>query len=476
MSADRKGFKPYFGLTFLIGFGFFTMGLMDILYDTYVPIFLGNILGKIAEERVGLSKVINGLTGFIMTFDNILAIFLIPIIAVWSDKTRTGIGRRMPFIVVLLPLSALCFSLIPYTTPQALMDKATASQVLPSAARTALVAIIAVIFALNLFKQSVRGPVVALMPDTIPGEFRSEANGIINTMGALGSIVSTLVLAKLMDLDRSLPLLGNTKYRIPFPLAGLCVVAATILLFSFVRERSRDETAGEERVPVIKSLKSIAGEKDKSALWILVSLFFWFFGYQGILPFVGKLSVEVFHMSKGNAALPAAAVGLAQALFAIPSGYIAHRIGRRRAIRGSLVSLAVIMAIGAFLASGLSAGLGATRFYLFLGVMVVFGMFWITIITNSFPMLWQMASFGTIGVYTGLYYTFSQGAAISSPPLTGLLIDFVGYPGIFVFAAACMLVACLFMGKVTRGEPGEKASPSGGTAADTLKKNADGVQ
>ena len=34
--------------------------------------------------------------------------------------------------------------------------------------------------------------------------------------------------------------------------------------------------------------------------------------------------------------------------------------------------------------------------------------------------------------------------------------DFVGYPGIFVFAAACMLVARYFMGRVTKGEPGEK--------------------
>lgn len=44
--ADKAGFKPYLGLTFLIGFGFFTMGLMDILGDTYVPIFLGRIFDK----------------------------------------------------------------------------------------------------------------------------------------------------------------------------------------------------------------------------------------------------------------------------------------------------------------------------------------------------------------------------------------------------------------------------------------------
>ncbi len=40
MAADRKGFRKYFGSTALISLGFFTMGLMDPLYDNFVPLFL----------------------------------------------------------------------------------------------------------------------------------------------------------------------------------------------------------------------------------------------------------------------------------------------------------------------------------------------------------------------------------------------------------------------------------------------------
>ncbi len=460
MDDSKGGFRKYSGLTFLIGFGFFTMGIMDVLYDTYLPIFLSNILEKMFEGK-GAGNFINTIVGFIMTFDNILAIFLIPIIAVWSDNTRTKIGRRMPFIVILLPLSAICFSAIPYMVPQALMKPETARLITdPSAATNALVGILLVVFGLNIFKQSVRGPVVALMPDTIPGEFRSEANGIINTMGALGAIISTLGLAKLMNLNIALPLLGNTQFRLPFPIAGFLVVLATVLLYSFVREKSSGETAREEKVPVFKSIKGIAGQADKSALWILLALFFWFLGYQGILPFIGKFCNRVLDIPAGNAALPAGFVAIAQALFAIPSGFIAHRIGRRKAIRIALIALIVILGFGAFIASPLANPLGsATRFYMLLGMMFVYGIFWITIITNSFPMLWQMATFGTIGIYTGLYYTFSQAAAISSPPLTGFLIDRIGYSGIFIFAALCMGVAFYFMGKVKKGEASEKTQP-----------------
>ena len=434
-SEKKEGFRKYMGLTFLIGFGFFTMGLMDILYDTYVPIFLGRLIEK------------NVFIGALMTLDNLLAVFLIPFVSLWSDNTRTRIGRRMPFIITLLPASALCFSLIPYAAAQSLAG------------------LLLVIFGLNIFKQAARGPVVALMPDTIPGQFRSEANGIINTMGALGAIISTVGLAKLMDLDIVLPVLGKTKDTLPFPIAGILVVLATILVFAFVREKKRGDEEKEERVPLMKSLKAIAGEADKSALWILISLLLWFLGYQGMLPFVGKLCKEVFGITASSkAALPASAVAIAQLLFAIPSGYIAHRIGRRKAIRGSLLVLTVILAAVAVLASPVAEPLGLSlRFNLLLGIMFLYGIFWITIITNSFPMLWQMAAFGTIGVYTGLYYTFSQTAAISAPPVTGLIIDLVGYPGIFVFAALCMVGAFLVMGLVRKGEPGDdvKAEPAG---------------
>jgi len=70
-------------------------------------------------------------------------------------------------------------------------------------------------------------------------------------------------------------------------------------------------------------------------------------------------------------------------------------------------------------------------------------------------MLWQMAEWGTIGIYTGLYYTASQAAAILGPVLTGVIIDIFGYQGIFLFCTICMICARAIMGKVTKGEPSE---------------------
>jgi MFS family permease len=422
--AQKRGLKGYYLTTFLIGLGFFTMGLMDPLYDTYVPIFLA----RFVESKA--------LIGSIMTLDNMLAIFLIPVFSAISDRTHTRIGRRMPFIIICLPVTAVAFGLIPI------------------AALYSVWLLIVLVFVLNLFKQAVRGPVVALMPDMIPGDLRSEANGVINTMGGIATIVGTVGLARLMDVPINLPGRGPTKDILAFPISSILVLLAVILLFFFVKEKSavvHEQT--EKKEPILASLKVIFSEQDKSALFILFSLLFWFIGYQGILPFVGLYSKDILKTSSGTASLAAGMVGIAYAIFAIPSGIVAHRIGRKKTIRISLSVLVVLLA-AIFFHDPLTAHLGAAiRQYTFWAMLFCFGIFWVSVVTNSFPMLWQMSSYQTVGIYTGLYYFFSQLASIISPPITGAFIDFFGFRAIFLYGSVSMLIAFLLMGRVTRGEP-----------------------
>ncbi|MFA6821307.1 MAG: MFS transporter, partial [Sphaerochaetaceae bacterium] len=297
----------------------------------------------------------------------------------------------------------------------------------------------------------------ALMPDMVPGEIRSEANGVINTMGGIAAIVGTIGLAQLMNVKLNLSKYGPTDNILAYPFASVLVIIAVILLFFFVKEKkgAHAEKSVEEKIPIIKSLKQIFGEKDKSAFYILLSLLFWFIGYQGVLPFVGKYSVEILKTSSGSAALAAGMVGVAYAIFAIPSGLVAHKYGRKKTIRTSLVGLIIVLVLifahsVIFTTEGVSQTL---RMFLFWALMFVFGIFWVSVITNSFPMLWQMADYANMGIYTGLYYFFSQLASIVAPPITGGLIDLFGYGALFLFAAACMLVAFFLMSKVTRGEP-----------------------
>ncbi|MDR1788553.1 MAG: MFS transporter [Treponema sp.] len=417
MTAQKGRFLPYLGLTFLIGFGFFTMGLMDSLYDTYIPLFLKRFLPDSSFAVGGL-----------MAMDNLLQLILIPILAIWSDRTRTRIGRRMPFIIVMLPVSAALFCLV------------------PTVAAWSLLAFVGLLFVFNIFKTSIRGPVVALMPDQIPGDFRSEANGVINMMGGIGLIVGTIALGRLFKTSESLP----------FLVAGLCIVAAVLVLAIGVREKlpDADAAAAEDNPSLIFSLKQVFRGSNASVIRILFALFLWFVAYEGIKPFLSLYMVEVLKVGKGMEALGMGVAGVSSVILAVPSGYLAHKFGRRRLIRFSLVFIAAILALvplPALLAGrlGFSPSLVLSLFF---ATMFLYGAFWIGVVVNSFPMLWQMATFGTMGVYTGVYYTFSQGAAIIGPPLTGAINDYAGYPGIFFFGAACMIGAFFLMRGVSAGE------------------------
>ena len=428
VKKDKKSLKGYWLTTFLIGLGFFTMGLMDPLYDNYVPIFLGYYIEQ------------NSLIGLVMTLDNILAIILIPIFSALSDKTRTRIGRRMPYIVTLLPISAVFFALVPVM------------------AYKSLILLVVTIFMLNISKQAVRGPVVALMPDMVPGDLRSEANGVINTMGGIATILGTILLARLMDVFIHVPGLGNVDKVLAFPVASVFVILAVVLLFVFVKENrskvgTKEDREEKNNEPIIKSLKAVIGEKEKSALFILLSLLCWFIAYQGILPFVGKYTTEVLGTSAGTAALSSGMVGVAYAIFAVPSGKFAHKHGRKKTIRWALIAIVIVLLL-VFIHSAFLTNLPSmVRLLSFWVLLFFFGIFWVTVVTNSFPMLWQMADYKTIGIYTGLYYFFSQAASIISPPLAGGATDLWGYPALFLYGLVFMLIAYLLMSKVNRGEP-----------------------
>jgi len=138
--------------TFLLGFGFFGVSVIWSVYNAFVPLFL--------DERFGLQA---GFISFIMVLDNIAALILQPPLGVFSDRLRSPIGRRLPFIVVGAPLAAGMFGLIPY------------AQVLPLFIFSYITLLLAMAFW--------RTPVVALMPDITPSSKRSQANGVINLMG-----------------------------------------------------------------------------------------------------------------------------------------------------------------------------------------------------------------------------------------------------------------------------------------------------
>ena len=75
--------------TIFVGFAFFLISLFWQAYDSIIP--------KILTDKFGMSQFWSGV---IMAFDNIIALFLLPIFGTLSDKCKSKRGRRTPFILI----------------------------------------------------------------------------------------------------------------------------------------------------------------------------------------------------------------------------------------------------------------------------------------------------------------------------------------------------------------------------------------
>ena len=94
----RYTMKLNYKRTLLVGFAFFLISAFWQAYDTIIPLMLTN--------KFGLPQTWSGV---IMSLDNILALFMLPIFGALSDKKDTRFGKRTPFIVIGAIAAIVCF-------------------------------------------------------------------------------------------------------------------------------------------------------------------------------------------------------------------------------------------------------------------------------------------------------------------------------------------------------------------------------
>lgn len=394
----------------LLGFGFFSISITWSLYNAFVPFFLEKYVHSVA------------LISFMMTIDNYFALFLQPWIGNRSDRTTTRYGRRMPYLMIGMPLAAVLTLLIPF--------------------HTGLFTLLLFMMLMNLAMSLYRSPTVALMPDITPDAQRTKANGLINFMGGFGSILAYGVGSILYDSNPALP----------FIVAGLITLLCLFIVSHFIKE-GRDgvnqegiaRTANPSRVSFKKQL-------DRTTVLLLAAIFFWFVAYQGVETLFTLYGKHHLGLSEKAASFSLTFFSLAFVLFAIPSGWLGGRFGKKKIIIIGVCGLMTVFAL-----------VGFAQNLLFLrGLLLIGGMFWACININSYPYIVATGTEESIGTRTGMYYLVSSLAAISSPPLLGLLIDLHGYSILFYCAAASMLIALLCLLLMNGGKKPVKTLHSSG--------------
>lgn len=300
--------------TFLVGLAFLSICAFWQMYDNIVPLILQ-----------GTFHLNETLTGAIMAADNVLAVFLLPLLGSLSDKVDTRWGKRTPFIGVGTVLAVVLMMLLPHA------DK-TGNFVL------FVISLFFLLIAMGLY----RSPAVALMPDLTPKPLRSQANAIINLMGAVGGIYTLILISLLLK--------GGDKpdYTPVFLGVALLMVVAVVLLVLTVREKKlaqevakanlEEETEEEQKAD--KTGELTPGVKH-SLTMILISIFLWFTAYNAVTTAFSRYARTVWGMEGGGFANCLMVATVAAIISYIPIGVISAKVGRKNTIMGGLVLMLI---------------------------------------------------------------------------------------------------------------------------------------
>ena len=390
----------------LIGLGFFTVTVAWSVYNAFVPVFLD----KLIDNTV--------LIGFVMTFDNISGVILQPYFGSLSDRTNTRFGRRMPFLLIGIPIAAVALTLIPF--------------------HVNLLSLMGAIIVMNFGMSIYRAPVVAMMPDCTLEHKRSQANGIINLMGGLGTLIAFLLGGMLFDYNEKLPF---------FACAAIMVLAVVILAI-FYKEPSaplydqpdtnNHEDADERKKKTRNILKriNIAFVEHKELILLLVAVFFLFCGYNAIETYLSLYSTYILNITPGDAAFLFALLAGSFLVSSIPAGYVGEKIGR---LKSMIIGLVVISICLTFIMVYPVKQVVQI-------LMILSGFCWALVMINSYPYVVSLAPKNKTGKYTGYYYFFSFFASIVSPLLFGAIVDWIDdYAVLFFYSATMFLIALCFL-------------------------------
>lgn len=403
--------------TLFIGMAFLSISAFWQLYDIIIPLIL--------ENTFEMNKTN---TGIVMSLDNIIALFLLPILGSWSDKIKTPLGKRTPFIIIGTIIAIIGMILIPISSNN--YDYTLFR-----------ISLTIVLLGTALY----RSPAVALMPDLTVKALRSKANAIINLMGAFGGVltlISIKILVKRID--------GTHPDYFPLFLTISILMFISILILKI----KINENKLLEEMPLDNSEDTVRDKNNKmdpkifkSLFFILTSIFLWFTAYNGVITAFSRYAINVWNMNEGSVAISVMIANLFAIISFIPAGQISFKIGRKNTILIgiSLVSLAYLL------------GIFLTKFsfviYIVFGIM---GTGWAMINVNSFPMVVEMSKNSDIGKYTGMYYTASMLAQIITPIFSGFLMDQIGYSVLFPYALIFSILSFVSMIFVKYGNAKEK--------------------
>ena len=442
--------------TLLVGMAFFLILAFWQAYDAIIPLILTN--------HFGLTQAASGA---VMSIDNVLAVFMLPIFGAISDKTNTKYGKRTPFIFFGTIASIIFFIALTFIDnyqlakvvaagipdiQQGTMTSAEYSEYVRQLTLELtvqnplpLIAFIATVLVVLIAMATFRSPAVALMPDVTIKPLRSKANAIINLTGTAGGII-VLVLGMVFATSKNY-YMEYTGYVI----AVCAVMLVGFIIFILSVKENKWAKEMEEQSKLLEAEQTNQGDSSRklskgeltSLLLILASVALWYIGYNSITSKYSVYATNILGFDFNFTLIIAQAAAIVSY---IPLGILSSKFGRRKTILAGIIILAPAFFIGNFVTPN-------TPEVIMYPVFSLAGIGWATINVNSFPMVVELAKGGDVGKYTGYYYTASMAAQIVAPIFSGFLYDLIGMRYMFfAFGTAFVVFSFITMLFVKHGD------------------------
>jgi len=488
----QKQEKLNYKRTFLIGFGFMGCMLLWSVYNSYVPVILRGKLSQLGIAELSASHAwlawlsVPLIVNAIMTIDNVFGVVFQPHFGKKSDRTRSKLGKRMPYILICLPICALFFTFVPVAATV-------------RAAGLSILLMMAVIICFNFLMSVWRSPVVSLMPDFTPSELQSDANAVINIMGGIGQMVGFVVgtiastlcgllgfkvlsanlkagtneLGEVLDANGNVVLnaAGQPTYVNYTPVfvvaAVIALLCLVVLYFFYKKNKQYDLSAGvgvvedngEEKKEKIKIKNLPITQAEKRSLFIMLgSLFLINNATEAIIPNFTNFANDTLKVSPIYSTLMMAVFAVSLAVFGIPAGKMGRKLGRKKTIMiglGAIVAMfAVYLTISQILPANADGSVNKFTWIALWVALVVGGAAVGCININTLPLVLAIGGREYVGTFTGYYYTATMSASVTGPILCGLVIGLFheDYNFMFFFCAIFFALGLIAINGVKHGE------------------------
>jgi maltose/moltooligosaccharide transporter len=388
--GDSKDAGPSIGLTLSYASASVGTGAFYAFNNFVLPPVL---------KAFGAPDLVIGLLSSTRSFEGAV---IQPAVGALSDRVWTPVGRRRPFMLIGIPLSALFF-----------VAGAFVSSLLPLAV---------VIFLFSIFFNVAVDPYTALLADIVPLEHRGWLSGLSTGVQLVSSVAFLLVVYFATANGAAIPLWTYVL------VAAILVVSFGITTLGVHEPRRSIELS--RHVPLREYVRAIA--EHQQAVRYLGTLFVYQFGLNAILPYLVLFVVDDIHQTNQVAFGLSAALLVVTALGAVVFGRAADRIGTRQ-----------VMAIGwTLLALSALGGVVVTDLVQTSVVVLVAGVGNGAATAVSWPLLTALIPPERTGVFAGLKAA-AESVAIPLSVLVAaeVFLPSLGYRGIFAMLAITIVVA-----------------------------------